>query len=55
MDLDAVSKSDPICILHTKDSTNSGSWKKHGQTERIDDNLNPDFETSFYIDYYFEK
>lgn len=54
-DLDLMSKSDPICILYTKGDTKGAGWQKHGQTERIDDNLNPDFQTSFYINYYFEK
>ena len=31
------------------------SFYKIGETEVKDNNLNPDFSTSFVIDYYFEK
>ena len=51
-DLDVFSKSDPICIVHEKIK---GKWIKHGSTERINDNLNPDFQTSITIPYFFEK
>jgi Ca2+-dependent lipid-binding protein len=30
-------------------------WKQIGKTEMIKDNLNPLFETSFFINYFFEK
>lgn len=40
-DLDVMSKSDPCCTLYEYKNNN---WVKIGQTERIKDNLNPDFE-----------
>jgi hypothetical protein len=30
-------------------------WQKFGQTEMLKDNLNPDFEKSFLMTYYFER
>ena len=51
-DLDAFSKSDPMCFLLEQ---RNGSWAKLGQTEQIKNNLNPDFTTSFTVPYYFEK
>ena len=50
--LDTFSKSDPICILFEQ---RDGKWNKLGMTECIQNTLNPDFETSFTVDYYFEK
>ena len=40
-DLDVMSKSDPCCALF--EYKNNG-WVKIGQTERIKDALNPDWE-----------
>lgn len=51
-DLDTWSKSDPKCILYEKRGNN---WVKMGETETINNNLNPDFQTSFSADYFFEK
>ena len=50
--LDAFSRSDPRCILFEK---TGNSWSKVGETETINNNLNPDFQTSFTVDYFFEK
>ena len=50
--LDTFSKSDPICILFEQ---RDGKWNMVGKTECIQNTLNPDFETSFTVDYYFEK
>ena len=47
--------SDPVCfVLHKSDPKQPG-WNKFGQTEMLKDNLNPDFEKSFIITYYFER
>ena len=54
VDLDTFSKSDPTVHVFIKDSR-AGSYIKLGETERIDDNLNPDFVKTFLIDYFFEK
>ena len=43
---------DPKCILYEKRGKN---WVKMGETETINNNLNPDFQTSFSADYFFEK
>ena len=51
-DLDVMSKSDPCAALYEYKNNN---WVKIGQTERIKDNLNPDFEQALTIAYYFEK
>ena len=50
--LDVFSKSDPKCILFEQVN---GNWNKVGETETVKNSLNPDFETSFTVDYYFEK
>ena len=39
-DLDYFSKSDPVCRVYMQ---RNNEWVKLGVTERIDDNLNPDF------------
>ena len=53
-DLDVFSKSDPVVRVTTySDSTRA--WIKVGQTERINNNLNPDFKTTVRIGYSFEK
>ena len=51
-DMDAFSKSDPQCIVYER---HHGRWTKVGKTEKISNNLNPDFRTSFTLAYYFEK
>ena len=51
-DLDVFSKSDPVCTVYEKVK---GKWIKHGSTERINDNLNPDFQTALTLPYFFEK
>jgi len=52
--VDYVGVSDPICIIHVRDSPTDG-WKKFGQTEMMKNNLNPNFEKNFTINYYFER
>ena len=51
-DLDTFSKSDPQCRLFEK---RGNQWVKIAQTETINNNLNPDFQTSFNVSYFFEK
>ena len=51
-DLDAFSKSDPRCLVFEK---GSDSWREIGRTEQIQNSLNPDFTTSFTVNYYFER
>ena len=52
--MDVFSKSDPICILYTKENSNS-NWNKIDQTEKIDNNLNPEFDKFFTLSYFFER
>ena len=46
------SKSDPLCVLFEK---RQDQWVKIGQTEQINNSLNPDFKTAIQITYSFEK
>jgi hypothetical protein len=50
-DMDTFSKSDPICRVYLKMNNN---WAKIGETERIDNNLNPEFKNSIQLSYTFE-
>lgn len=52
LDLDTFSKSDPRLTLYQQ--VQGGAWSIIGNTEIIQDNLNPDFSKSFIIDYIFE-
>ncbi|KAK7881385.1 hypothetical protein WMY93_029794 [Mugilogobius chulae] len=52
MDMDAFSKSDPLCVLYV--STSGAQWCEIGRTEKIMNCLNPKFSKSFMVDYYFE-
>jgi Ca2+-dependent lipid-binding protein len=53
-DLDLFTKSDPQCVVYIKDSKNL-HYTEIGKTEMINNNLNPDFTTSFTINYFFER
>lgn len=55
--LDWMSKSDPIVQVYFLRKQQNGNPGLHfiGQTERIDDNLNPDWATSVLVDYFFEE
>ena len=54
-DLDTFTLSDPVCHLYINDGDDPNSWLLYGKTEQIENNLNPDFVTYFFMDYYFEK
>ena len=49
-DLDWFSKSDPVCLLEEWDPALQ-VWRVRGQTETIDDNLDPVFERTLQLDY----
>jgi len=51
-DMDTFSKSDPQCMVYEK---KNGHWTQFGKTEKINDNLNPDWRTGFTLAYFFEK
>ena len=50
-DADILSKSDPIVVLYID---HSGTWQEFGRTEVIWDNLNPEFQKKFVMEYRFE-
>jgi hypothetical protein len=50
--LDILSKSDPRCSVF--EEINS-KWVLRGQTETMNNQLNPDFAKSITLDYFFEK
>lgn len=52
LDKDTTSKSDPLCAMYIQDA--HGKWNEHGRTERVKNNLNPDFAKGIVVDYYFE-
>lgn len=52
--LDTTSKSDPLIYLETKPK-DAKDWVAVGQTEMVQDNLNPRFVTAIKMDYYFEE
>ena len=51
-DLEVFSKSDPKCILYEWKDVD---WEVVGETETVVNNLNPDFQTSFTVSYWFER
>ncbi|XP_033745758.1 copine-8-like isoform X3 [Pecten maximus] len=53
-DADLFSKSDPMCVLYTKDKK-TGSYYEVGRTEMIKDTLDPDFVKKFTMQYFFEE
>ena len=55
MDLDVLSKTDPMVVAFVSDSKSSGAYVEVGRTERIKNNLNPDFVTPITVDYRFEE
>lgn len=54
LDLDLVSKSDPFAVFYLKAEMDK-VWRRIGRTETIMDNLDPQWDTEFKINYYFEK
>ena len=52
--MDVFSKSDPVVYMSIWDERRR-QWIKYGETEQINNNLNPDFKKSFEVVYSFEK
>uniref|UniRef100_A0A3Q0R6K9 Copine-3 n=1 Tax=Amphilophus citrinellus TaxID=61819 RepID=A0A3Q0R6K9_AMPCI len=52
LDMDAFSKSDPLCVLFM--NTSGNHWFEIGRTEKIENCLNPKFAKPLVLDYYFE-
>ena len=56
LDLDTFSKSDPMCVVYSKDSEQGGdTWIEIGRTECIDNNLNPELATKINVEFTFEQ
>lgn len=53
LNLDVMSKSDPFCIVHMKESWQNNFFEI-GRTEQIDDNLSPEWVKKFILNYNFE-
>lgn len=53
LNLDVMSKSDPFCVVHMKESWQN-SFFEIGRTEHVDDNLNPQWVKKFIVNYNFE-
>merc|ERR1712066_623259 len=53
-DEDILSKSDPTCVLFSKDDK-TGHWLEIGRTERIADCLSPRWTKKFVLQYRFEE
>lgn len=54
--MDFFSVSDPICTLHTKESNlKHAVWQYNGETEVIDNNLNPKWIKHFKVWFIFVK
>jgi hypothetical protein len=53
--LDIMSKSDPVLEVYLYNKSLTDPWVKVGETEQINNSLNPDFSTAIEVDYYFEK
>ena len=51
-DLDVFSKSDPYVKVYFKRAPNL-PWAFLGKTETVDNNLNPNFQKTFVLDYFF--
>lgn len=51
-DLDTLTKSDPQCTVYEQ---RDEQWVQVGETEEINNTLNPDFARSITVRYYFEK
>ena len=49
-DIDFFSKSDPICLVEEY-MQDDNTWRVIGQTEKIDNNLNPEFQTQPEFNY----
>lgn len=49
--MDVFSKSDPYVRVYSKKTNNQ--WFLLGRTETVDNNLNPNFQKSFIMNYVF--
>jgi hypothetical protein len=54
LDRDTFSKSDPVCVLYSKD-LRTNQYIEVGRTEQVKNNLSPSWNTKFTLDYRFEE
>ena len=58
-DMDLTSKSDPYCIVFEEvpeqDENSEDRWREVGRTDTKQDDLNPAFDKTIEMNYYFEK
>lgn len=54
-DQDVFSKSDPFCVMFQKPRGQNTHWVEIGRTETIMNNLNPEWQTKFVVNYSFEE
>ncbi|XP_076818509.1 copine-3-like isoform X2 [Clavelina lepadiformis] len=54
LDTDVTSKSDPLCVLLLHDPK-SQKWHEVARTERVKNELSPNFSKKIDIDYFFEE
>jgi hypothetical protein len=54
LDIELISKSDPYAVLYLRGEKEK-NWRRIGRTETQKDNLDPQFDTEFKLNYYFEK
>ena len=52
--MDTWSKSDPVVRVYIKDKPTETIWRKLGETEVIQDNLDPEFKKTVTVPYKFE-
>ena len=56
VDLDFLTVSDPMCSLKTRPCNfENANWTRVGETEVIDNNLNPEWIRHFNVKYIFHK
>ncbi|XP_059090239.1 copine-8-like [Tigriopus californicus] len=54
-DQDVFSKSDPFCVMFQKPRGQHAHWVEVGRTEVIKNNLSPEWQTKFIVNYSFEE
>ncbi|XP_065836868.1 copine-5-like [Oscarella lobularis] len=52
VNLDLLTKFDPLCVLYEK---RQDAWSECGRTEVINDTLDPQFLTTFIVDYHLDE
>jgi len=52
--MDTFSKSDPMCVVFRKCGVR-GEWEEVGRTETLENTLDPEWQTSFTLDYFFHQ